>query len=57
MDQVIKTINVDITGWNVFFHDNKASHVLVKSNRILVLITVQVYPKRLGLKCLEELDG
>ena len=56
INQVIKTINVDITGYNVFSHENKAFHMLVKSNRILVLISVRAYPKRLGLKCLEELD-
>ncbi len=56
IDGVIKTINPDIKNYSVFEHDAKAFHVLIKSDKIFIMVCVREYPRRVGLQCLEEMD-
>ncbi len=56
IDGVIKTINTDIKNYSGFEHDSKAFHVLIKLEKIFVMVCVREYPRRVGLQCLEEMD-
>lgn len=56
IDDIIKLMNLDTRNYAVFENDNKVFHVLIKSGKIYVLVTVCSYPKRVGLKCLEDMD-
>lgn len=56
MDEIIKIMNIDIQNYSAFEYENKIFHVLIKSNKIIIMCTNLSYPRRVGLKCLEEID-
>jgi hypothetical protein len=57
VDSIIQSININGKNYAVFEHDIMAFHVLVKSDKIFLMVTVLSYPKRLGMQCLEEMAG
>ncbi len=56
IDPIIQSMNLDVRNYAVFEHDTKAFHVLIKPDKIFVMVTILAYPKRIGLQCLEEMD-
>jgi hypothetical protein len=56
IDQIIQSMNINGKNYAVFEHVTKAFHILIKSEKIFVMVTVLTYPKRVGLQCLEEMD-
>lgn len=56
IDQIVQSMGLTRTGYSVFEHEDKVFHVLISLETIMLVVTNHIYPKRLAIKLLEEMN-
>ncbi len=56
IDLIVQNIQWIQTNYSSFEHDGRVFHVLMKQDKIVIAVTTHTYPRRVGVRLVEEID-
>jgi len=56
IDSIVQNIQLQQTNYSAFEHDTRIFYLLIKYDKIVIAVTNHIYPRRVVVRLLEEID-